>query len=99
MSCFTFLCGCWVFDDDADLLFVFDFVFVGLPAFPFGSCVYSGLSWLPLALSPVGNGGTGGGFFGEGPVFALALAVLSGVVGSALYSVLCSDCAAFLLVI
>ena len=44
-----------------------------------------------MACSPVGNGGTGG----EGPVFALAFAFLSGVDGSALNSVLCSDCAAF----
>jgi len=58
--------------------FAFDCVFDGLPAFPFGSCVDSGLSWLPLAFSPVGNGGKLWlSFLGEGPVFALAFAYTS----------------------
>ena len=69
--------------------------FDGLPGFPLGSCVDSGLSLLPEA--PVGNGGTSGNrFFGEVPIFALGFA-RSGVDGFCLYSVLCCEFSAFLL--
>ena len=62
----------------------------GLPGFPLDGCSDSRLS----DVSPVGNGGTVGKlsglfFLGEGPVFAFAFGLLSGVC-SFLWSALCS---------
>ena len=77
-----------------------DWVFGGLPGFPFGSCFGSGLSyfgwsWLPDAGSPVGNGGNLPGlFFGEAPALCFGFALLSGV-RSFLWTVLCSDVSVF----
>ena len=86
--CFSFLTGGgpWLFDFGP-------WVFLGLPGFPSGSwsdsgllfwfiltprCFFSCREWWKFVL-------------GEGPVFALAFGLLSGVDGVALYSVLCSD--------
>ena len=72
---FAFGCGSWVFR--------------GLPGLPLGSCFDSGLSWLPLACSPVGNGGIGASFLSEPPALCFACGLLSG--DRSLCSVLCSD--------
>ena len=64
-------------------------LFDGLPGLPLGSCFDSGLSWLPLASSLVGNGGIGGSFLGEAPALCFAFDLLSGDC-SFLCSVLCS---------
>ena len=49
-------------------------VCAGLPRGPFGGGVDSGLSVLPLAFPPSGNGGIGGNkfLFGDGPLLAFA---------------------------
>ena len=78
---------------DFDCVF-FGCVFDGLPWLPLGSWFDSGLSWLPLDGSPLGNGGNDGNApvfsFGEVPVLAvLGFALLSGVC-SFLWSALCS---------
>ena len=99
MSLFTPLLDCWVFDDDLvfDDGFAFavvfgcgSWVFRGLPGLPLASCFDSGLSWLPDAGSPVGNGGTGSNFVGEPPALCFAFALVSGD-RSCLCSVLYSD--------